>query len=152
MDYEILRQAMEKYIPFNAFLQMRVAEVRKGFARIEIPFRPELIGDPTKPALHGGVISALADATGGAAVWTGVDDVRVRVSTIDIRVDYLLPGRLETLVAEASVVRLGGRIGVADIKVFHESTRDESVAVSKAVYYVRMPKTPMAESGTGSEP
>ncbi len=141
MDYEILRQAMEQYIPFNAFLKMRVAEVRKGFARIEIPFRPELVGDPTKPALHGGVISALADATGGAAVWSGVDDVRVRVSTIDIRVDYLLPGRLETLVAEATVVRLGGRIGVADIRVFHDGDKsEESVAVSKAVYYVRTPK------------
>lgn len=141
MDYDLLRQAIEDYIPFNKFLGMRVAEVRASYARMEIPFRSDFIGDPTKPALHGGLISALADATGGAAVWAGLDDVRIRVSTIDIRVDYLLPGRLETLIAEANVVRLGGRIGVTDIKVFHDSSPAEHIATAKAVYYVRTPKS-----------
>src|SRR5947209_18603367 len=105
MDAEMLKQVMDAYIPFNKFLGIRIAEVDKGRVRMEIPFRDELIGDPIRHALHGGVISTLADTCGGAAVWSAVDDPRSRVQTIDLRIDYLRPGKPETLVAEASVVR-----------------------------------------------
>lgn len=135
-----LRHLMEEVIPFNKVLGVRVTGTREGFARLEIPFRPELVGDPERPALHGGVLSALADAAGGAAVWTGLEDPRARVSTIDLRVDYLRPGRLETLVAEATVVRLGNRVGVADVKLFHPDRDTEIVATGKGVYNIVLKK------------
>jgi uncharacterized protein (TIGR00369 family) len=93
-----------------------------------------------RPALHGGVISTLADTAGGAAVWAGVHDERSRISTIDLRIDYLRPGKLETLAAEASVVRLGNRVGVADVRLFHPSAPDETIATGKGVYSVRILK------------
>ena len=95
-------------------------EVGEGRAVLAIPFRPELVGDPVRPALHGGVISMLADTAGGAAVMAGVG-LEALVSTIDLRVDYLRPGALLELVAEASLVRLGGRVGVARIQVWQDS-------------------------------
>jgi uncharacterized protein (TIGR00369 family) len=127
---------MEEMIPFNRYLGVRVVAVRKGFARLEVPFRAELIGDPLRPALHGGVMSAVADAAGGAAVWVSIDDDHARISTIDLRVDYLRPGRLSTLVAEATVVRIGNRVGVADVRLFHPEHETETVATGKAVYNV----------------
>jgi uncharacterized protein (TIGR00369 family) len=133
---------MEQYIPFNKFLGMRVAEIDRGRVRLEIPFREELIGDPMRPALHGGVISALADTCGGAAVWSTLEDARMRVSTIDLRVDYLRPGRPETLVAEAMIVRAGKRVGVVDIRLFHPSAPGESIATGKGVYNITVPKKP----------
>src|SRR3954469_9675135 len=78
MDLEGLARFMRESIPFNAVLGVRVITLEKGWARLEVPFRPELIGDPMRPALHGGVLSALADTAGGAAVWTDLDDVRRR--------------------------------------------------------------------------
>ena len=131
----IIREFMEKHIPFNAFLGMKLVEARKGFAKIEVPFRDVLVGDPIKPALHGGVISALSDTVGGCAVFT-VMEPGARCSTIDLRVDYLRPGRLETLHAQAEVLRLGGRVAVSKIDVHHGDPATP-IAVAMAVYAVK---------------
>jgi uncharacterized protein (TIGR00369 family) len=140
MQPDVLKQVMEEVIPFNRYLGVRATAVRKGFARLEVPFRDELVGDPLRPALHGGVLSAVADAAGGAAVWVSVDDDRARISTIDLRIDYLRPARLETLVAEATVVRLGNRVGVADVRLFHPDTETETIATGKGVYNIVVKK------------
>jgi len=140
MDAEALKQMMESFVPFNAFLGIRVTEVRKGFVRMEVPFRDEFIGDPLRPALHGGVISSLADTCGGAAVWVDIEDPRARVSTIDLRLDYLRPGKLDVLVAEAQVVRLGNRVGVADMRMFNAKAPEDTVATGKGVYSVALRK------------
>jgi uncharacterized protein (TIGR00369 family) len=141
MQPETLRQLMEEFIPFNRVLGMKLVTVSRGFVRIEVPFREELIGDPLRPALHGGVISALADVAGGAAVWSELDDDRARVATIDLRVDYLRPGKLEMLVAEAQVVRAGNRVGVADVRMFHPSNEPDTIATGKGVYNILIAKT-----------
>jgi uncharacterized protein (TIGR00369 family) len=136
MTPDVLRQVMEELIPFNRYLGVKLAEAREGYARLEVPFREELIGDPLRPALHGGVLSALADTAGGAAVWTGLADNDARVSTIDLRVDYLRPARLVTIVAEASVVRLGNRVGVADVRLYNLDAPDVTIATGKGVYNI----------------
>jgi uncharacterized protein (TIGR00369 family) len=140
MDAGALRQVMEELIPFNRYVGVRVIEIDRGRVRLEVPFRPELIGDPLRQAMHGGVISMLADTAGGAAVWSSLDEPRARLSTIDMRVDYLRPGRQETLVAEASVVRLGRRLAVTDVRLFHPSAPNETIATGKAVYNIVVPK------------
>ncbi|MBL8611031.1 MAG: thioesterase family protein [Myxococcales bacterium] len=140
MDPDALRQMMEEHIPFNKFLGVKVAGLGEGFVRLEIPFRDELVGDPMRPALHGGVISTLADTAGGMAIWAGLSDPRARVSTIDLRIDYLRPGRLATLVAEANVVRIGNRVGVADVRLFHPDASSDTVATGKGVYNVKIVK------------
>lgn len=140
MDPAALRQVMEELIPFNKVLGVRVVEIDRGHVRLEVPFRPELIGDPLRQAMHGGVISALADTAGGCAVWSGLEEPRARVSTVDMRIDYLRPGRSETLVAEADVVRIGRRIGVTDMRLFHPSAPGDSIATGKGVYNIVIPK------------
>ena len=57
----------EEKIPFNKLLGMKVVSIAEGCCEMSIPIRPELVGDPSRPALHGGVISALADTVGGLA-------------------------------------------------------------------------------------
>jgi uncharacterized protein (TIGR00369 family) len=83
---ELIREFMEQRIPFNQVLGVRVSHLAEGFARLEIPFRPELIGDPFRPAIHGGVLSTLIDTCGGAAAFTLITPPET-VSTIDLRVD-----------------------------------------------------------------
>lgn len=134
-----LKQVMEELIPFNRWLGVRMTRAEPGCARLEVPFRDELVGDPLRPALHGGVLSALADAAGGAAVWTGVEDERARVSTIDLRIDYLRPAKLELVVAEARVVRIGNRVGVADMRIF-QTDESETIATGKGVYNITIKK------------
>src|SRR5580700_10279367 len=140
MDLDNLAHFMETGIPFNRVLGIKLRSIDKGHAILEVPFRDELIGDPFRPALHGGVLSALADAAGGAAVWGSVPDPRSRISTIYLRIDYLRPARLETVVADARVVRLGNRVGVVDVRMFHDSAADVTIATGKGVYNVSPPK------------
>jgi uncharacterized protein (TIGR00369 family) len=123
-------------IPFNKFLGLRLVFLERGVARMLLPFKPELVGDPFRPALHGGVIAAAMDTTGGAAVFSelGLGD---RVSTVDIRVDYLRPGRLEDLLTEATIKRVGNRMGVTAIRAFHASDPERSVAEAMGVYNIR---------------
>jgi uncharacterized protein (TIGR00369 family) len=131
-----LMQFFEGVIPFNRFLGMRIGRLDEGFVRLELPFREEFIGDPFRRALHGGVISTLIDTAGGFAVWTKVT-LEDRVSTIDLRVDYLAPGHPELLIAEARVVRVGNRVGVVDIACLQPSDPDRVVATGKGVYNVK---------------
>jgi uncharacterized protein (TIGR00369 family) len=134
---EVVKQFMEEQIPFNRLIGMKVAHLGDGEARLEVPFREEFIGDPFRPALHGGVISALLDTCGGAAVFTTLKDVQDRTSTVDLRVDYLRPGRKETLIAEAWIIRAGNRVAVARLSAFHPGAQDQPVATGTAVYNVR---------------
>jgi uncharacterized protein (TIGR00369 family) len=132
---------MEEAIPFNRFLGIRIDHVAEGFVRLELPYRPELIGDAARPALHGGVISTLVDTAGGFAVWTRIS-LEDRISTIDLRVDYLSPGGPEPLLAEATVVRVGNRVAVTDVRCFQPSDPARTVATGKAVYNIKRPKDP----------
>ncbi|HXU67767.1 MAG TPA: hotdog fold thioesterase [Polyangia bacterium] len=128
---------LEQVIPFNKFLGITVEEAREGYVRLAIPYRPELIGDASRPALHGGVISTLIDTAGGFAVWTQLAGIEDRVSTIDLRVDYLAPGAAEALVADANIVRVGNRVGVVDVRCWQPSAPTRTVATGKAVYNIK---------------
>ncbi len=132
-----VKQFMEQQIPFNQFLGMKIAHLGDGDARMEVPFRDEFIGDPFRPALHGGVISALLDTCGGAAVFTSLQDVAERASTVDLRVDYLRPGRKERLIAEAKVIRAGNKVAVVNLKAYHPGEADKPVATGIGVYNIK---------------
>lgn len=144
IDEAILRQLVEELIPFNKFLGMRARTLHDGVAVLELPFRDDFIGDPIRRAMHGGVLSTLADTAGGIAVWTQLADARRRVSTIDLRIDYLRPGRAEAVLCEARVVRQGNRVGVCDMRLFHPSADPdqaaETIATGKGVYNIVQPK------------
>ena len=130
---------MEEQVPFNKYLGIKVDELREGFARLFIPFRNEFIGDSRRPALHGGVISALIDTCGGTAAWTRCtkDD---RISTVDIRVDYLRPGPDNDIVAEALVKRMGNRVSVVHTLVYAAKDKETIIAEGRAVYNIRRAK------------
>jgi uncharacterized protein (TIGR00369 family) len=140
VDLDKLRDFFEKGIPFNAFLGMRIGELREGFLRLELPWRDEFTGDPWRPAMHGGVISTLADTAGGMVVWSALNDVDARVSTVDLRVDYLRPGDSEDLAVDAKVLRVGNRVGVADMRVYHPVQAERTIATAKGVYAIRPSK------------
>ena len=78
---------------------------------LKATWREDWVVNPDRRYTHGGVLATLIDI---AADWSMVMRNGRGVPTIDLRIDYLRPGRSETLVAEAEVVRVGRRIGVVD--------------------------------------
>ena len=129
-----LRQLFENQINYNRFLGMRIDSLEERVARIRIPYAEHLIGDPFRPALHGGAVSSLIDVAGGLAAFTAVQRGD-RLSTVDLRVDYLRPAQLLDLVAEARLLRAGNRVAVADVTVFQDDP-ERPIAVGKGVYNV----------------
>ncbi|HET6612849.1 MAG TPA: hotdog fold thioesterase [Kofleriaceae bacterium] len=139
---DLLIMLMTQGIPFNRLLGMEVTLLERGRVRLEVPFRDELIGDPTRPALHGGVLSALIDTTGGAACFSLVELPRDRLSTLDLRIDYLRPGKLRRIAAEANVTRMGNRVASVDIACFHPDEPSVLIATGKGVYNIRRGRDP----------
>jgi uncharacterized protein (TIGR00369 family) len=139
-DRAALIAFFERAIPFNLHLGMRVERLEPGDVQIRVPFRPELVGDPYRPALHGGVLSTLGDATGGLAVFSTLRSLEARVSTVDLRIDYLRPARLEDVVCEASVLRAGNRVAVT--RMLLTQAGGHVVAECRGVYNIRGERQP----------
>ena len=64
------------------------------------------------------------------------EPARANLDESILRIDYLRPARLDTLVAEARVVRLGNRVGVADIRLYNAHASELTVATGKGVYNI----------------
>lgn len=132
---QALIRFFENEIAYNKHLGMRVTELAPGRCQLIVPFVDHLIGDPFRPALHGGVLSALGDAAGGLAVFSQLDFLKSRVSTVDLRVDYLRPGGAEDIVCDAHVVRAGNKVAVTNM-VLWQGDPEQVVADCRAVYNV----------------
>lgn len=138
---ELLRKWFEQGIPFNRFLGLRLEHVERGRCVLRIPWRDELVGDASRPAVHGGVISTLLDTAGGAACFAMLDRQEDRLSTVDLRVDYLRPGPAVDLWCTGEVVRVGNRVGVARMAVYGggvpgKGEADQPVATGTGVYNI----------------
>jgi uncharacterized protein (TIGR00369 family) len=107
---EDLLRLMEEHVPFNRYLGMRGESVGPGTCVLTLAVREDFVGDPRRPALHGGVVSSLIDTAGGLAAWSALGPGE-SVSTVDLRVDFLEPAGLGAdLRAAAELVRKGNRV------------------------------------------
>src|SRR5690349_11502127 len=107
---DALTRLVEQEIPFNRLLGIKLESISAERAVVALPVGPQHVGDPRRPALHGGVLSRLVDTAGGLVAWVAVGRDHA-VSTVDMRVDYLEPARPTLpLRAEAELVRKGNRV------------------------------------------
>lgn len=84
-------------------IELLKVEPERGFCVMRLPWRGELVGDPERDILHGGVITTLLDTLGGAAVFARNLPAQ---ATLDLRVDYLRPAAARVdLIAEAECYR-----------------------------------------------
>ena len=137
----LMRKVMEELIAFNKHLGIRVESFDPEAPKLRFDMRPELVGNPTRQILHGGVISATLDVAGGFAIMlrlasemTGIPTSFPKMGTIDLRVDYLRPGRGRHFVATARIVRRGSRIAVTHMELVNDA--GELIATGSAAYVV----------------
>ncbi len=132
---DVLR-IMEEMVPFNRLLGIRGESVAEGRCVLRLPVKGDLVGDPRRPAIHGGAISSLMDTAGGVAAWSALGDDE-SVSTVDLSVDYLEPASLDgDLRADAQLIRKGNRVCHVRISVTQGAVL---VAEGRAVYNVHRP-------------
>ena len=77
-------------IPHAVLLGMQVVEAGPALAVLKLPYRRDLIGDPVRGVVFGGVITTLLDQALGLAVSCALEDLRP-IATLDLRIDYLRP-------------------------------------------------------------
>ena len=135
-DSSLYKNVIDDLIPFNKLLGFQLEEIREGFAKIRVPFKEELIGDPRARALHGGLIATAMDTVGGAAGMTTLVSFEDKLSTIDMRVDYLRPGKAADIFVEGEITRSGNRIIVTRM-IAYQDDRELLIAEGKGVYNVK---------------
>lgn len=136
---DLIKYTFEESIPLHKFLGLKIVELEKDFVKIKVPFKKDLVGDFRTNRWHGGIIATIMDSVGGvigATHFTTMDD---KISTIDLRVDYLKGAEPIEIVVVGKIVRMGNRILVAKMKAFQN---DELIAEGKGVYnFIRMKKS-----------
>ncbi|MBQ7457394.1 MAG: PaaI family thioesterase [Desulfovibrio sp.] len=94
-------------------MQMEILEIRHGYAKVRMPLLDCLKNG--MGVAHGGSIFSLADIAFGAAA---NEDSEQFVVTLSTSIEYLSPGAVGPLVAEAHVIREGKRIQNYEVKIF----------------------------------
>lgn len=131
--------------PFNQHIGARIVSVTEAEVRAEIVMQPCLVGNVFKQILHGGVIATLLDNVGGVAAMTAAyarlkgesREEKMRrmgqLGTIDMRIDYLRPGRGKNFTAIGRVVRVGSKICATQMELRNED--DVLIATGNAVFH-----------------
>ncbi|PKN51252.1 MAG: hypothetical protein CVU55_12505 [Deltaproteobacteria bacterium HGW-Deltaproteobacteria-13] len=141
-----LKIIYEEQMPFNKYLGIKIDSISPGGVVVRIDMRDELIGNFEKNILHGGVMSSLLDFTGGVIAQIHVlnemkdatlDKLVKRLTgmgTIDMRIDYIRPGKGAHFLATGHILRLGHKVAVTRT----ELVNDEGVliAVGTSTYIV----------------
>ena len=122
---ELFREIYEEKIVFNRLLGLQMISITPEEVVARIDMRPDLVGHYAYNRIHGGVISAVLDAIGSAAVMACLAAKHMKeppaerlerfakLGTIDLRVDYLRPGIGEHFTIHAHALRVGTRVGTS---------------------------------------
>lgn len=119
-------------MPFNKLLGLEFIKNKEN-VELHLSWQEALTGNPMQKILHGGVTATMLDTIGGlvAAIETikrtndsELMNLQTRLSTmgtVDMRVDYLRPGRGERFIATATVIRSGARLAVCRMELHNDS-------------------------------
>ena len=97
------------------FLGFRLTTWKEGYARLEMPVRPE--HQNTVGYLHGGVIASLLDIAGAFAGSYGFQKETVSV-TINLNCNYIAPHKADAVVVEGEIIRRTNTLFFAQAKLF----------------------------------
>jgi uncharacterized protein (TIGR00369 family) len=129
---EVLKVIYEQRMPFNRLLDMRITKLAATDIEIRIDMREELIGNFVREILHGGVISSVLDVAGGLVASVellkhleGLELEEIgkrlaKIGTIDLRVDFLRPGKGLYFLATGTILRKGSKVAVVRTELCNE--------------------------------
>ena len=147
--YPIINHFFVESSPVNKGFGIKIKSLDPSNPQLEMEMSDDLIGLIYDPMLHGGVIAAVLDAVGSLAVFLDiigkmksgsaqekVEEFRKKskLNTIDLRVDYLRPGKGKVFTASSSILRTGKKVGVSRMELHNE--KQHLIAVGTGTYIV----------------
>jgi len=133
---ESLLNWMETKNPFWSLLGMEILEIKKGWAKIRLPFSEKLANGIG--VAHGGAIFSPADSAVGMAL-IGLINKDENISTLEMKINYLRPFTSGEIVAEAKIVHKGTMTAIGDVDVWDEK---ENLIAKCLVTYAIFKKEP----------
>lgn len=131
-------------IPFHHVIGFRFDEINLESCQLSFSMKPELVGNFMQGILHGGVTSTALDVIGGTMaaaamlrknVGASEQEIAAKMSkigTIDLRVDFVRPGRGEVFYAKARLLRSGNKVAVVRMELH---SQDETlIALGTGTY------------------
>ena len=143
---EMIHDVFANRIPFNQVLGLNITSLAHDKPTLRFDMKPELVGNFFHGILHGGVTSSVLDVTGGIVAFLGLQrklveatlDERLerfsKIGTIDLRIDYLRPGKGKWFEATGYSLRTGNKVAVARMELHNDS--GDLVAVGTGAYLV----------------
>lgn len=136
----------EEKVPFNHLLGIKVQDIAEDSVRVKFEMRDDFVGHFVHRVLHGGVTASVLDVTGGLAAFVGsLNKVRHlpfdeqvqrfnNLGTIDLRIDYLRPGRGQWFLATGYILRIGTKVAVTRMELHNDD--NNLIAVGTGAYTV----------------
>lgn len=123
-------------IPFAKFLGLRVSEPEgeQGAPLCTMPFDERLVGNTMLPALHGGALGALLEATAIFELLMERPVLSVP-KVVNITVEYLRSARPMDTHARGTVTKLGRRVAHVSVSAW-QGDRSKPVAVAHSKFLV----------------
>lgn len=133
-------------MPFNQLLGLQLVTLDEKQATVSFQQTKQLIGNVAQAILHGGVIAAAMDVTAGiVSVYHALSRLEIisevvlkqklaRMSTIDLKVDYLHPGVGQEFFASATLLHAGNKIAVSRIELHNDKA--QLLAAGSATYLI----------------
>lgn len=117
--------------PFWSLLGMELIAVKKGWAKIRLPYTAKLANGIG--LAHGGAIFSPADSAVGMAL-VGLLNKDETVSTLEMKINYLKPVQGGEIVAEAKIIHRGTMTAIGDVEV--RDDKGNLVAKGLATYAI----------------
>ncbi len=128
---EVLERSFGTH-PVRRFLAFRIESLSEGECQLSIRFEPEF--DNTTGAVHGGILSMLADTAAACALATRFEG-EMNFATSNLSIHFLR--RANTAVtATATVIKKGTRISVVSSALHDSAGRQVATAVCEFVLLV----------------
>ncbi|QYJ85826.1 thioesterase family protein [Shewanella mesophila] len=133
-------------VPFHNLLGMDIKRYDIDGIEVVVNMKQELIGNIHQQILHGGVTATVLDVVGGLTAFSGLvasrddwsmEELQTRLQTlgtIDLRIDYLRPGRGEQFTGTGTVIRAGNRVSVCRMELHNE--KGDHIAFGTGTYMV----------------
>jgi len=124
--YELIEK-----IPFNRLLGIEVSRFHADGVTLRCQIRKELLN--SHGAVHGGVTASLADVAVGVAIHCHSDGTRP-ISTVELKVNYLLPIKEGVLYARARLLRVGSTLCVGRVDLTDSRAKAVGTAIVTYIF------------------
>tara|TARA_B110001452_G_scaffold63036_1_gene49755 strand:- start:2659 stop:3117 length:459 start_codon:yes stop_codon:yes gene_type:complete len=126
-------QQILDFIPYSSFIGAQ-AKMDGDQVLYWLEKRASNIGNPSLPAIHGGVIGGFLELSAAIEILYTLD-VGAVPKVVDFSLDYLRPGRYKTIYASCAVLRQGKKLVNVTASAWQDSP-DKLIATARCHFLV----------------